>query len=87
MSQDRSMWKMNPQRLEEHLKLKNRARRIPDKKKQANKRACRKAGPWPISGYFSRVERKLLVRSCCGLSSTCSGVPASTTVPSAMNTT
>lgn len=38
---DRSMWKMSPERLEEHLKLRNRATRIPDKKKQQSKKACR----------------------------------------------
>lgn len=38
---DRSMWKMSPERLEEHLKLRSRARRIPDKKKQQAKKACR----------------------------------------------
>ncbi|BAU95696.1 hypothetical protein N24_1434 [Corynebacterium suranareeae] len=41
MGVDRRMWKMNPERLQEHLQLKNRARQIPDKKKQQNKRACR----------------------------------------------
>lgn len=90
MSRDRSVWKMSPERLQEHLKLKNRARRIPDKKKEHSKRACRKAGPWPIAaraGYFRRVDRKLRVRSCWGSSSTRSGGPDSTTVPSAMNTT
>ena len=38
---DRSMWKMSPERLEEHLKLRSRATRIPDKKKQQAKKACR----------------------------------------------
>lgn len=38
---DRSMWKMSPERLEEHLKLRARATRIPDKKKQQAKKACR----------------------------------------------
>ncbi|MPV52756.1 hypothetical protein GCO27_06700 [Corynebacterium sp. zg331] len=84
MSRDRSAWKMSPERLREHLMLRTRARRIPDKKKQANKRACRTVGPWP---YFRSVDRKLRVRSCCGASSTCSGDPASTTAPSAMKTT
>ena len=41
MGVDRRMWKMSPERLQEHLQLKNRARQIPDKKKQQNKRACR----------------------------------------------
>ncbi|AGG66677.1 hypothetical protein [Corynebacterium callunae] len=41
MGVDRSMWKMNPERLQEHLQLKNRARQIPDKKKESKKRACR----------------------------------------------
>lgn len=38
---DRSIWKMNSEQLQEHLKLQRRARRIPDKKKQLNKKACR----------------------------------------------
>ena len=38
---DRSMWKMSPERLEEHLKLRSRSTRIPDKKKQQAKKACR----------------------------------------------
>ena len=38
---DRSMWKMSPERLQEHLKLRSRATRIPDKKKQQAKKACR----------------------------------------------
>lgn len=38
---DRSMWKMSPERLEEHLKLRSRASRIPDKKKEQSKKACR----------------------------------------------
>ena len=38
---DRSMWKMSPERLEEHLKLRSRATRSPDKKKQQAKKACR----------------------------------------------
>ena len=38
---DRRMWKMSPERLEEHLKLRSRATRIPDKKKQQAKKACR----------------------------------------------
>ena len=38
---DRSMWKMSPERLEEHLKLRSRATRIPDKKKEQSKKACR----------------------------------------------
>ena len=37
---DPSLFAMSPERLEEHLKLRTRARRIPDKKKQANKMAC-----------------------------------------------
>lgn len=38
---DRSMWKMSPERLEEHLKLRSRATRIPDKKKEQSRKACR----------------------------------------------
>lgn len=38
---DRSTWKMSPEQLQEHLKLRTRARRIPDKKKQHDRRACR----------------------------------------------
>lgn len=38
---DRSMWAMSPARLEQHLQLRQRAVRIPDKKKQADKKACR----------------------------------------------
>ena len=30
---DRRMWKMSPERLQEHLKLRSRASRIPDKKR------------------------------------------------------
>lgn len=33
--------KMGPEELQEHLKLKTRARRIPDKKKLNDRRACR----------------------------------------------
>ncbi|MGP5592718.1 hypothetical protein [Corynebacterium flavescens] len=32
---------MSPERLEQHLQLRKRAVRIPDKKKQAEKKACR----------------------------------------------
>lgn len=39
---DRSAWKMDAESLRNHLLMKNRARRIPDKKKQRAKRACRK---------------------------------------------
>ena len=38
---DRRMWKMSPERLQEHLKLRSRASRIPDKKKEQSKTACR----------------------------------------------
>ncbi|WP_394288487.1 hypothetical protein, partial [Corynebacterium variabile] len=34
-------WKMSPEQLQQHLLLKNRARTIPDKKKQNDRRACR----------------------------------------------
>lgn len=34
-------WKMDPEQLQQHLLLKNRARMIPDKKKQHDRRACR----------------------------------------------
>ncbi len=47
---DRSMWKMNSERLQEHLLLKTRARRIPDKKKTASKKACRR-GKWQAFGH------------------------------------
>ena len=35
---DRRMWKMSPERLQEHLKLRSRASRIPDKKKEQSKK-------------------------------------------------
>lgn len=54
MGVDRRMWKMSPERLQEHLQLKNRARQIPDKKKQNNKRACRE-----VSRRASRIFRGL----------------------------
>ena len=38
---DRRMWKMSPERLQEHLKLRSRASRVPDKKKEQSKKACR----------------------------------------------
>lgn len=38
---DRRMWKMSPERLQEHLKLRSRASRMPDKKKEQSKKACR----------------------------------------------
>ena len=49
---DPSLFAMSPERLEEHLKLRTRARRIPDKKKQANKMACRRSvsGHWLFMG-------------------------------------
>jgi len=46
---DRRMWKMSPERLEAHLQLRSRARRVPDKKKQASKKACRR-GKWQALG-------------------------------------
>lgn len=46
---DRRMWKMSPERLEAHLQLRSRARRVPDKKKQASKKACRR-GKWQAFG-------------------------------------
>ncbi|ADL11375.2 hypothetical protein [Corynebacterium pseudotuberculosis] len=49
---DRRMWKMSPERLEQHLQLKNRARTIPDKRKEKNKKACRRDG-WQAFGHFS----------------------------------
>lgn len=39
---DRSAWKMDKESLRHHLLMENRARRIPDKKKQQAKQACRK---------------------------------------------
>lgn len=61
MGVDRRMWKMNPERLQEHLQLKNRARQIPDKKKQQNKRACRDNSRRAsrIYGVFPRGRRCL----------------------------
>lgn len=47
---DRRMWKMNPERLQQHLQLKTRARQIPDKKKTASKKACRR-GKWQAFGH------------------------------------
>ena len=54
---DPSLFAMSPERLEEHLKLRTRARRIPDKKKQANKMACRRSasGHWPFMGLWHGV--------------------------------
>lgn len=46
---DRRMWKMSPERLEQHLQPKNRARTIPDKRKEKNKKACRRDG-WQAFG-------------------------------------
>ncbi len=86
MGVDRRMWKMTPERLQEHLILKSRARRIPDKKKENNRRACRDARR-ALPHSHSSEERKSLVRSCCGLSRTSRGVPDSTTRPSAMKIT
>jgi len=48
---DRRMWKMSPERLQEHLKLRSRASRIPDKKKEQSKKACRNSRrAFPLSG-------------------------------------
>ncbi|MCS4536004.1 hypothetical protein [Corynebacterium sp. HS2168-gen11] len=55
-SKDRRMWAMSPERLEAHLQLRTRARRIPDKKKQAAKQACRK-GKWQAFGLVSGCGR------------------------------
>ncbi|WP_081751587.1 DEAD/DEAH box helicase [Corynebacterium vitaeruminis] len=38
---DRSVWKMSPEQLQQHLMLRGRATRIPDKKKENAKKACR----------------------------------------------
>ena len=35
---DRRMWKMSPERLQEHLKLRSRASRIPDKRRNSPRR-------------------------------------------------
>ncbi|MDR7353976.1 hypothetical protein CFELI_12850 [Corynebacterium felinum] len=55
---DRRMWKMNPDRLQEHLVLKGRARTIPDKRKKANKEACRR-GKWQAFGLSSGGVRRV----------------------------
>ncbi|OFT58803.1 hypothetical protein [Corynebacterium sp. HMSC05E07] len=61
---DRSMWKMSPERLEEHLKLRSRATRIPDKKKEQSKKACRNTRQ-----AFGLVwgEKSWVCASCKGL--------------------
>ncbi len=91
MGVDRRMWKMNPEQLQEHLKLKNRARQFKDKKKHNSKRACRdfsqRALPLSVSPFYRREDRNSWVRACFGLSRTSAGVPDSTTTPSAMKTT
>lgn len=53
---DRSMWKMNPEQLQEHLVLRARATRIPDKKKLNSKKACRQHNQRQAFG-FSRHTR------------------------------
>lgn len=50
---DRRMWKMSPERLQEHLKLRSRASRIPDKKKEQSKKACRNS-PAGLSAFRCR---------------------------------
>src|SRR5699024_1821077 len=91
VARDRRMWKMTPEQLQEHLILKNRARQFTDKKKQDNKRACRdfsrRALPLSRLTSYNSEDRNSCVRVCWGLSRTCAAVPASTTTPSAMNTT
>ena len=45
---DPSLFAMSPERLEEHLKLRTRARRIPDKKKQTK---------WPVAARRQAIGR------------------------------
>ena len=64
---DRSMWKMSPERLEEHLKLRSRATRIPDKKKQQAKKACRntrRAFGLSLGGFASARGRGTAQKTC-----------------------
>jgi hypothetical protein len=49
-------WKMDPEQLQQHLLLKNRARMIPDKKKQHDRRACRN------TRQALRPSRRILLR-------------------------
>lgn len=66
---DRSMWKMSPERLEEHLKLRSRATRIPDKKKEQSKKACRNTRrAFGLSlGGFASVWSLTKESKTCGL--------------------
>ena len=60
--EDRTMWAMDSERLQEHLKLRARAGRLPDKKKENAKKACRntrqafgpKKGPFVWSNHCGR---------------------------------
>lgn len=64
---DRSMWKMSPERLQEHLKLRSRATRIPDKKKQQAKKACRntrRAFGLSLGGFASARGRGTAQKTC-----------------------
>ena len=66
---DRSMWKMSPERLEEHLKLRSRATRIPDKKKQQSKKACRntrRAFGLSLGGFASARGRGTAQKNLSG---------------------
>ncbi|HCT9180685.1 TPA: hypothetical protein OUB66_001538 [Corynebacterium aurimucosum] len=64
---DRSMWKMSPERLEEHLKLRSRATRIPDKKKEQSRKACRntrQAFGLSLGGFASARGRDAAHKTC-----------------------
>ena len=66
---DRSMWKMSPERLQEHLKLRSRATRIPDKKKQQAKKACRntrRAFGLSLGGFASARGRGTAQKNLSG---------------------
>ena len=65
---DRSMWKMSPERLEEHLKLRSRASRIPDKKKEQSRKACRNTRrAFGLSlGGFASVRNWAKENKTCG---------------------
>lgn len=66
---DRRMWKMTPERLEEHLKLRSRATRIPDKKKEQSKKACRntrRAFGLSLGGFASARGRGTAQKNLSG---------------------
>ena len=67
---DRRMWKMSPERLQEHLKLRSRAARIPDKKKEQSKKACRntrRAFGLSLGGFASARGRDAAHKTCRAL--------------------